>query len=216
VRKRLLALPVCAGLALVALLVWFTADDARQAAILDARVRQAEARVNETEDLIWEAVRRDAPRDEQEVELMKADVYRARMVAVEAQREYQALVQEQRRRQQSWPARLRREIRRRLGACLPEPVQPPPLPISFQPVSKRFERPKRSKAKGGVRGCRNELPPVFRRSRVSGVRFVSAPLGNEGRAAAAPSPSWSARLVERRPGGPRRLRFSLFSTSRRV
>jgi hypothetical protein len=102
VRKWFL-LALCAGLAVAALLVWFAAEGARQAALLRSQMRQAMGRVIETDDRLYGAIRRQRPMGQEEEE------------AVEAEREYQALVQEQRRRQQSWPVRLLREVRRRAG-----------------------------------------------------------------------------------------------------
>jgi hypothetical protein len=55
VRRKWLILPACAGLAalaMVALLAWFAAEDARQAALLAARVREARGRAEYALDQI--------------------------------------------------------------------------------------------------------------------------------------------------------------------
>jgi hypothetical protein len=103
VRKWLLILAVCVGLGLI-LLVRLAAEDARQAALLDARVREAENR-------FWmsHVVRRAS--DGATAEELRHD----QQEALEAMDEYFALRAEQAQRQQSWHARLRWEVKRRTG-----------------------------------------------------------------------------------------------------
>jgi hypothetical protein len=109
VRRKWLILPLGAALAtlaVVAFLAWLAAEDARQAALLEAREREAKDRMEQ-------ALARDrrlrgegAPTEE---------VLRADWEAGEAWEELLTLRDEQARRKQSWPARLRQEVRRRTG-----------------------------------------------------------------------------------------------------
>jgi hypothetical protein len=104
--RKWLILPVCAGPALVALLVWSGVEDARQGALLDARIEEAEARVRRLEDRKHAILLDGAPAGE---------VAPAYIDEVRARAELATLRQEQERRRQPWHARLVREIRRRTG-----------------------------------------------------------------------------------------------------
>jgi hypothetical protein len=106
VKKKWLILPVCAGLALMALVVWLGAEDARQAALLDAREREAEIRFARATDRFKCLVGDGAPAEE--VRQADLEVYRA-------WGEQEMLIDKQEQRWQSWPARLLREVRRRTG-----------------------------------------------------------------------------------------------------
>jgi hypothetical protein len=109
VKKKWLVLPLGAALAtlaVVALLVGFAAEDARQAALLDARVRDAEERYMQTSDHTGGLHQNGAPLEE---------LYQADWEEHEARMRLQALLDERDQRQQSWHARLRREVRRRTG-----------------------------------------------------------------------------------------------------
>jgi hypothetical protein len=109
VRKKWLTLPLgtaLATLAVVALLVWLAAEDAHQAALLDARVRAAEDRVAQTSRRSRQLVRDGAPEEE---------VVQACQEDIEALQEMKTLRTERWCRQQSWHARLAREARRRTG-----------------------------------------------------------------------------------------------------
>jgi len=104
-RKWLLTLAVCVGLGLVTV-VWLGVDDARQAALLDARAREAEDRFYQA--LAWKVrlIEDDAP---------EAQVFQAELESRRAIVEIAGLCRERQRREHSWPARLRQEIRRRTG-----------------------------------------------------------------------------------------------------
>jgi hypothetical protein len=104
--RKWLVLPLCAGLAVVALLVWFTVDDARQAALLNARVRDAENRFEETLRRELRLFQDGAPVEQ------TTQAYRE---ANEACKELDRLRTEQWRRRQTWHARLLDEARRRTG-----------------------------------------------------------------------------------------------------
>jgi hypothetical protein len=91
---------------MVALLAWFAAEDARQAALLDARVGEARERAEQALDLMNQLEQNRAP---------AAEVRRADEEYREALTEIKSLSVERARRQQSWPARLLREARRRTG-----------------------------------------------------------------------------------------------------
>jgi uncharacterized protein YdbL (DUF1318 family) len=106
VQRKWLILALCAGLALVALLVWLGVEDARQAALLEARTKQGHGRVGELAERYYRLVREGAPSDE---------VYQAVLAIEEAQQDLEVLETERYRRQQSWHARLLREVRRRTG-----------------------------------------------------------------------------------------------------
>jgi hypothetical protein len=143
VKRKWLVLPVCAApaaVAVVALLGWFAAENARQAAE-DARVRDAENRVNQAIDRakrLNQALDRAARLNEAldrairlkqggplSEELRRAVVEPKQALEEEldqavkeherASRELDMLRAEQARRKQSWPARLRQEVRRRTG-----------------------------------------------------------------------------------------------------
>jgi uncharacterized protein HemX len=104
-RKWLLALAVCVGLGLV-VVVWLAAEDARQADLLDDRIEQGYARVDELEDRELRLVTEGAPAEE---------VHQAALAIEEAQQDLAALQKERHRRRQTWHARLLREARRRTG-----------------------------------------------------------------------------------------------------
>jgi hypothetical protein len=106
VRKWLLALPLCVGLALVALLVWFGVEDAGQAALLDAREQEASARLDDLKARARQVVRAGAPED---------DLTQTRVLIQETRLELEAIRVEQERRRRSWDRRLLWEIRRRVG-----------------------------------------------------------------------------------------------------
>jgi hypothetical protein len=109
VRKKWLVLPLGAALtalAVGAFLVWCVAKDARQSALLDARVRAADDRVEQALHRRGRLVRDGAPRRE---------VAQAYQEEDEAWEEYQTLRTEQEQRQQPWHSRLREEVRRRTG-----------------------------------------------------------------------------------------------------
>jgi hypothetical protein len=108
VRKKWLILALCATLAVVVFLVWSAAEDARQAALLDARVRQAEDRVTQAHDRFGRLYQDKAPAEE---------VHQAEREWVWAEHELVHLRIERKQRQQeaSWHARLLREVRRRAG-----------------------------------------------------------------------------------------------------
>jgi hypothetical protein len=102
-----------ATLAVVALLVWCVAKDARQAALLDARVQQAEDRVTQARDRYGRLRQDKAPAEE----VRQAE---REWVGAEAELDLLRFEREQRRREeerrhQSWPARLRQEVKRRTG-----------------------------------------------------------------------------------------------------
>jgi hypothetical protein len=95
-----------AALAVLALLVWLGVEDARQAALLDARVREAEGRVQQTASRIFRFVQDGGPEEE---------VVQAFHENIEAWEELQTLRAEQSQRPEPWYARLRQEVRRRTG-----------------------------------------------------------------------------------------------------
>ena len=108
-RKKWLILPACAtlaALAVVALLVRFAAEDARQAALLDARVQDAENRFEGTLRRELRLFQDGAPAEQ------TRQAYRD---ANEACKELDRLRTEQWRRRQTWHARLRGEVKRRTG-----------------------------------------------------------------------------------------------------
>jgi hypothetical protein len=100
--RKWLILPLGAALALVALLVWLAAEDARQAALLDTRILEAR-------DRYWMLRVR-------ELDLNMDGAYRRAgevgLERIKAQVEFETLETERRQRQNSWPARLRGEVRR--------------------------------------------------------------------------------------------------------
>jgi hypothetical protein len=106
VRKKWLILALGAALAVVAILVWLGAEDARQAALLDAREREAEIRVARAFARVKVLAIDGAPAEE----VGQADLEARRALA-----ELAPLRAEQARRQESWHARLLREARRRTG-----------------------------------------------------------------------------------------------------
>jgi hypothetical protein len=97
---------VLATLAVVALLVWFAAEDARQADLLDARIQEAKFQDSQALDRVKVLINDGAPVEE---------VRQAELERSQAVEELLLLYAEQARRQQSWPALLREEVRRR--AC---------------------------------------------------------------------------------------------------
>jgi hypothetical protein len=104
--RKWLILPVCAGLAVVALLVWSGVEDARQAALLDARFQHAQSRALNLDGRL-ERLRQDrAPA--WEVEEAERDSH-------EAWKEAVTLAREEWRREESWHARLLAEVQRRTG-----------------------------------------------------------------------------------------------------
>jgi flagellar basal body-associated protein FliL len=105
VRNWLFVLAVVAALGLD-LVAWFAVEDERQAAHLNARVHEAYDRTDRLQDRTTRLVHRGAPTDE---------VVQARLEAQEADNELRALLAEQGQREQSWPARVRQEVRRRTG-----------------------------------------------------------------------------------------------------
>jgi hypothetical protein len=106
VRKKWLIVALGAGLAMVALLVWLGVEDARQAALLDAREREAEIRFARATDRLKCLVGDGAPAEE--VRQADLEVYRA-------WGEQEMLINKQEQRWQSWHARLLAEVRRRTG-----------------------------------------------------------------------------------------------------
>jgi hypothetical protein len=109
VRRKWFILPLgtaLATLAVVALLVWLAAEDAHQAALLDARIRAAEDRVARTSRRSRQLVRDGAPEEE---------VVQACQEDIEALQEMKTLRTERWRRRQTLPARLLAEIHRRTG-----------------------------------------------------------------------------------------------------
>jgi cell division protein FtsB len=104
--RKWLILALCAALALVVVLAWFAAEDARQAALLDARIEQGYARVEELEDRQLRLVSEGAPAEE---------VSRAALAVLKAEQDVVALEKERHWRRQPWHARLRREVRRHTG-----------------------------------------------------------------------------------------------------
>jgi hypothetical protein len=109
VRRKWLVLPLGAALAtlaVVALLVWFAAEDARQAALLDARIREAQERASQASVRVNQLDQDGAPAEE----LLQAVLERQQALEVATR-----LFYEQAQRQQSWHARLRQEVRRRTG-----------------------------------------------------------------------------------------------------
>jgi hypothetical protein len=101
----LLILAVCVGLGLV-VVVWLGVDDARQTALLDARVQHARIRALGLQGR-WERLMQDGAPEE--------EVVQAARDADRAWEEAEPLCEEQREREKSWPARLRWEVRRRTG-----------------------------------------------------------------------------------------------------
>jgi hypothetical protein len=106
VRKKWLILALVGAFAAVALLVWLGVQDARQEALLDSRVREAENRFEETLRRELRLFQDGAPVEQ------TTPAYRE---ANEVCKELDTLRTEQWRRGQSWPARLRQEVRRRTG-----------------------------------------------------------------------------------------------------
>jgi hypothetical protein len=114
VTKKWLILAVCAGLAtlaVVALLVWCVAEDARQAALLDARVREADFRAMQAFDRVIVCRRWYSRAHTTSAE----EVHQAELEYQRASTELDSLKVERARRQQSWHARLLHEVRRRTG-----------------------------------------------------------------------------------------------------
>jgi hypothetical protein len=111
VRRKWLILPLgaaLAALAVVAFLVWLGVEDARQAALLDARVREADFRVMQAHDRYGRLRQDKAPAEE----VRQAE---REWVGAENELVHLRFEREQRQRQQSWHARLLREVRRRTG-----------------------------------------------------------------------------------------------------
>jgi hypothetical protein len=104
-RRALILLALVAGLGL-ALAVGFGVEDARQAALLDARIHAADTRVSLLIRDERQLVRDGAPEDRY-VQLHREEE--------EAWKHLQTLRTERWRRQQSWHVRLLREFRRRTG-----------------------------------------------------------------------------------------------------
>jgi hypothetical protein len=99
-RKVVRGLLLCAGLALVALLIAIGTEVARRPS-LDARLKEAHSRVRESRDRFWQLVVEDAP---------KGDLEQAGQDLAKAEKEEKDLEIQ---RMYSWHARLRREVRRR-------------------------------------------------------------------------------------------------------
>ena len=97
---------ILAGVAVVALLAWFAAEDARQAALLDARFQDARSR---SSALVYRLQRL---RDEGEP---TEEFWRTARELREACKAADALSREKRRREESGPARLYYEVCRRAG-----------------------------------------------------------------------------------------------------
>jgi hypothetical protein len=93
-------------LAVVTLLVWFAAEDARQAALLDARVQAAEVRVYQTESRMFRLIQDGAPVEE---------VVQAYQENKEAWEELRALRGERYWRRRPWHRRVLGEVRFRTG-----------------------------------------------------------------------------------------------------
>jgi hypothetical protein len=106
VKKWPLILALCAGLALLALLVWLAVDDARQAALLDARIRQVQERALQASARVNQLPQDGAPAEE----VLPPFEERQRALT-----ELLELHVEQAERRQSWHARLLAEVRRRTG-----------------------------------------------------------------------------------------------------
>jgi hypothetical protein len=123
VKKKWLVLPLGAALAIlavVALLGWFAAEDARQEALLDARIRDAKERGERAFDREERAldrfnrlVRDGAPAEE--VGQARADIVAAHEEGQAARQEFQAALEEKLQRLDPWPAAVRYEVRRRTG-----------------------------------------------------------------------------------------------------
>jgi hypothetical protein len=99
-----------ATLAVVALLAWCVAEDARQAALLDARVREAEGRVRQAldqEERLRQVVKQGIILDGAQAE----EVRQAELEYQRAGTELVLLRTEQRQRQRTWRARLCQEVR---------------------------------------------------------------------------------------------------------
>jgi hypothetical protein len=90
----------------VALLVWFAAEEARQAALLDAREREAESRTMRAYHRTERLIQDEAPGEK---------INQAFQESSKASQEWASLRDEQERRKESWPARLRREVRSSTG-----------------------------------------------------------------------------------------------------
>jgi hypothetical protein len=105
VRRKWLILALCVVLGLV-VVVWFAVQDARQAALLDARARDAENRVEQTLRRERRLIRDGAPSDQ---------IMQAHLEEQDAWKELDRLRTEQSRRRQTWHARLLGEVRRRTG-----------------------------------------------------------------------------------------------------
>jgi hypothetical protein len=103
-RKFLLLPALVIGLGM-ALLVWAEVRGARQAALFDARFRQAQDRLYQAKLRLYWAERHQSA----------DDIERARKDSEEAWEEVLPLVEEYHWRHSSWPARLREEVRRRTG-----------------------------------------------------------------------------------------------------
>jgi hypothetical protein len=115
VRKWLLVLSVCLGLGLV-VTVWLGVEDARQAprraALLDARIREAEGRAAQARERSIRLVQlvRDGEDGEPEEEIAE-EIHQAGLEYQWAQKD-QVLLRAQ---QKPWHVRLRQEVRRRTG-----------------------------------------------------------------------------------------------------
>jgi hypothetical protein len=112
-KKWLLTFVLCVGFGLL-LLAWLATEDARQAALLDIRVLEAENRALRLRSrLLWESQQEGIRPIESRVPEWNRE--QAAREIDEAWEEFQTLRLEQQRRQDSWHVRLRREVRRRTG-----------------------------------------------------------------------------------------------------
>src|SRR5262249_4493734 len=106
VKRKWLILTLGAALAAAALLVWLGVEDARQATLLEIQKLQAVSRGLRAETQLERLTRDGATEEEVAESAQEAD---------EAWADVERLSREQARRQQSWHARLVREVRRRTG-----------------------------------------------------------------------------------------------------
>jgi hypothetical protein len=102
VRKKWHIVALCAGLAVVVLLVWLGVEDARRGALLGARAREAHSRVHEL--IQGEERLRQEGAPEREINQVRQELRKAL-------EEVAALETERYRRQQSWRSRLPWEAR---------------------------------------------------------------------------------------------------------
>jgi hypothetical protein len=105
VRKWLFTLAVCVGLGL-ALAAWLGVEDSRRATLLEIQTLHAANRALRAETRQERLARDGAPEEEVREAVQETD---------EAWAEYAGLNRERARRQQSWHARLVREVKRRTG-----------------------------------------------------------------------------------------------------